>query len=201
MTKLMQVDYYYTLMSPWAYFGAPRFYSLQKKYKFEINHLPLDIISLFSLTGGVPLAQRTQQRKNYRMIELKRWQKKLKMPINFLPKYFPPSDVSKASAIIMSLDDNEKRNAFSFACLKYIWVEEKDIGDEKNLISICNRLKINYDKLLKKIDSKIKLYKSNAKKAADKNIFGSPTYVINKEIFWGQDRLDLFEDYIINYTN
>ena len=31
----MQIDYYYTLMSPWAYFGAPRFYALQKKYSFR----------------------------------------------------------------------------------------------------------------------------------------------------------------------
>ena len=51
----MQIDYYYSLMSPWAYFGAPRFYALQKKYNFGINHLPLDIMKLFSLSGGEPL--------------------------------------------------------------------------------------------------------------------------------------------------
>ena len=51
----MQIDYYYTLMSPWAYLGAQRFYDLQNKYSFEINHYPLDISKLFSLTGGIPL--------------------------------------------------------------------------------------------------------------------------------------------------
>ena len=49
----MYVDYYYTLMSPWAYFGAPRFYELQRKYGFTINHFPLDIMKLFPLSGGL----------------------------------------------------------------------------------------------------------------------------------------------------
>ncbi len=86
----MQIDYYYSLMSPWAYFGAPRFYELQKKYEFVINHFPLDIMKLFSLSGGEPLAKRADQRKAYRMMELKRWHTKLNMPINVMPKYFPP---------------------------------------------------------------------------------------------------------------
>lgn len=194
----MQVDYYYTLMSPWAYFGAPRFYSLQKKYKFKINHLPLDILKLFSLSGGQPLAKRAEQRKIYRIMELKRWKHKLNMPINLSPKYFPPSNVSKASAMILSIEDQDKQNAFSFSCLENIWLNEKDIGNEKNLIDICNDLNIDHDKLLKNIDNKINLYESIAISASQKNIFGSPTYVVDKEIFWGQDRLELLEEFINN---
>ena len=42
----MEIDYYYTLMSPWAYLGAQRFYDLQNKHNFDINHYPLDISKL-----------------------------------------------------------------------------------------------------------------------------------------------------------
>jgi len=197
----MQVDYYYTLMSPWAYFGAARFYDLQKKYKFKINHQPLDIIELFSLSGGLPLAKRSEQRKIYRIMEINRWSKKLNIPINVSPKYFPPPNVSKASAMILAIEDQQKQNNFSFECLKYIWVNEKDISDDKNLLDICSNLNINFEKLLKNIDTKTELYESIAGLASKKNVFGSPTYVIGKEIFWGQDRLDLFEEYIIKYNS
>ena len=183
-------------MSPWAYFGTPRFYTLQKKYSFKINHIPLDIMQLFPLSGGEPLGKRADQRKAYRMMELKRWKKKLNMPINFRPKFFPPSDVSKASCMILSLQDSEKQNNLSFLLLQYVWVEEKDIGDENNLIKACAYLDINFEELLKKSDEKLEYYYSLAEKAAASNIFGSPTYVIDGEIFWGQDRLDMLEDYI-----
>ena len=192
----MQIDYYYTLMSPWAYFGAPRFYAMQKKYKFRINHLPLDIMKLFPLSGGEPLGKRAEQRKAYRMMELKRWQKKLDLPINFTPKFFPPSGVSIASSMILSLKDPEQQNNLSYLLLKYVWVDELDIGDKNNLKNACHYLKLDFDSLLKSSKDKLELYNSLAEKAAKLNIFGSPTYVISGEIFWGQDRLELLEEFI-----
>ena len=82
-----------------------------------------------------------------------------------------------------------------------IWVNEKDISDDKNLLDICSNLNINFEKLLKNIDTKTELYESIAGLASKKNVFGSPTYVIGKEIFWVQDRLDLLEEYIIKYNS
>ena len=61
---------------------------------------------------------------------------------------------------------------------------------------MTNNLKLNFNKLMKKSDEKLEFYHSLAEKAAKLNVFGSPTYVIEKEIFWGQDRLDLLEEYI-----
>ena len=192
----MQIDYYYSLMSPWAYFGVPRLYALQKKYNFKINHLPLDIMKLFPLSGGEPLGKRAEQRKVYRMMELKRWHKKLNMPINFTPKFFPPSNVSKASTIILSVNDRQKQNEISFLLLHQMWVEEKDVGDENNIREACNNLDLNFEELLTIANTKIELFNSLAEKAAKLNVFGSPTYVLNNEIYWGQDRLSLLEEHI-----
>ena len=193
----MQIDYYYSLMSPWAYFGAPRLYKLQKKYELKINHYPLEIIELFSLSGGLPLAKRADQRKVYRMMELKRWQKKLDIPINFIPKYFPPSDVSKASCMVLSMKDDKIQNDLSFSLLQCVWVKQKDIGDQNTLIEICETLNLKYEVMFKQALASEKLYHSLAVKAANSNIFGSPSYVLNKEVFWGQDRLDLLEEAIV----
>ena len=193
----MQVDYYYSLMSPWAYFGAPRLYKLQDKYGLKINHYPLDIIKLFSISGGLPLAKRSDQRKTYRMMELKRWQKKLDMPINFMPKYFPPSDVSKASCMILSVKDSKIKNNLSFSLLKSLWVEEKDIGDQSTLIAICEDLNLNSEDVLEQALANKNYYHSLADEAASRNVFGSPSYVLNDEVFWGQDRLDLLEENIV----
>ena len=54
----MQIDYYYSLMSPWAYFGAPRLYELQDKYGLTINHFPLDLIKLFYGTDSSTTTRR-----------------------------------------------------------------------------------------------------------------------------------------------
>ena len=77
-----------------------------------------------------------------------------------------------------------------------MWLEEKDIGDKINLKKACEDLNLNFNELYEKSDEKKGLYESLAEKAAKLNVFGSPTYVINNEIFWGQDRLEMLEDYI-----
>ena len=61
---------------------------------------------------------------------------------------------------------------------------------------LVNDLNLDFEKLMKKSNEKIEFYNSLAEKAAKINVFGYPTYVIEGEIFWGQDRLDLLEEYI-----
>ena len=130
-------------------------------------------------------------------MELKRWQKKLDMPINFMPKYFPPSDVSKASCMILSVKDSKIKNNLSFSLLKSLWVEEKDIGDQSTLIAICEDLNLNSEDVLEQALANKNYYHSLADEAASRNVFGSPSYVLNDEVFWGQDRLDLLEENIV----
>ena len=81
--------------------------------------------------------------------------------------------------------------------LKCVWVKEKDIGNQNTLIEICKSLNLNPDEIFNQISTSEKLYYSLADKAAKRNVFGSPSYVLNDEVFWGQDRLDLLEEAII----
>ena len=43
---------------------------------------------------------------------------------------------------------------------------------------------------------KLKYYASNSQEAIDKGVFGAPSFIIDNELFWGQDRLDFLEDKI-----
>ena len=190
----MNISYYYSLMSPWAYLGSERFYRLKEKYNFSIVHYPLDIINLFSLSGGEPLSKRAEQRKVYRMMELRRWKEVLNIPINFNPKYFPPSDLIKASCMILALDNEEDQNKLAYKLLEFVWKYEKDIGNDDNLKEACVQCSLDSDKLIISQENFLEKYQSHAQLAAQRNVFGSPSYVLDDgEIFWGQDRLDLLE--------
>ena len=72
------------------------------------------------------------------------------------------------------------------------WRDNLDIADEKILISLVESCKINPDQFLTAIKDPIikdKL-KDVTKDAHEKEIFGAPTFKINDQIFWGQDRLE-----------
>ena len=72
------------------------------------------------------------------------------------------------------------------------WQDGLNLNEEKIIITILRKCKIKQADFRKEINNqKIKnKLKKLTQDAFKKDIFGAPTFVVNKKIFWGQDRLD-----------
>jgi 2-hydroxychromene-2-carboxylate isomerase len=192
----MKIQYYYGIPSPFAYLGSLKFQSIVKKYKAEIVEKPCDLVGgIFAKTGGIPVPQRSPQRQKYRLDEIKRWSEFLNIKINIKPKFFPPKDPHLPAKFTIAANLLGTKVVFGHDLLKQLWSEEKDISDEKNIEAISNSFKINFTELsdLAKSEKVSKIYAENTEEAVEKNVFGSPTYIFNNELFWGQDRLEFLE--------
>jgi 2-hydroxychromene-2-carboxylate isomerase len=193
---MAHVDYYFTPVSPWAYLGAPRFNAMVEKYRADVRVMPVDLGRVFSTSGGLPLAKRPVQRQAYRMMELKRWRDFLGLPLNLQPKGFP-TDPALASRLIIAarLDGQKDALALSYALGRAVWAEERNIGDAETLEEIVTECGFDPAKLFAAADSATvaEAYETDTQKAMEMQVFGAPTYVLNGELFWGQDRLDFLE--------
>ena len=192
----MKIEYFFGIPSPFAYLGSARFQSIVKKFNAEIIEKPCDLVGgIFAKTGGLPVPQRSPQRQKYRLDELKRWSKFLNIKINLKPKFFPPKDPHISGKYTIAANLLGVKLVFGHELLKQIWSEEKDISDEKNIETVSKILNLNFKELsdLAKSEKVSKVYLDNTEEAITKNVFGSPTYIYNDELFWGQDRLDFLE--------
>ena len=192
----MKIEYFYSLASPFTFLGSEKFQTIAKKYNVEIVEKPCDLVGgIFSKTGGVPVPQRSSQRQKYRLDELKRWSEFLNIKINLKPKFFPPKDPHIPAKYTIAANLLGTKILFGHEILKKLWVEEKNISDEKNIELISKQFKINFIKLstLAKSEKVSKIYADNTEEAIQKNVFGAPTYFLNNELFWGQDRLEFLE--------
>jgi len=192
----MNIEYFYGIPSPFAYLGSAKLIAIAKKYNAEIVEKPCDLVGgIFTKTGGIPVPQRSLQRQKYRLDELKRWSEFLNIKINLKPKYFPPKDPHISAKYTIAATLLGVKLVFGHELLKQLWSEEKDISDEKNIESVSHLLNLNYNELsdLAKSEKVSKIYQDNTEEAVSKNVFGSPTYIYNDELFWGQDRLDFLE--------
>ena len=192
----MKIDYFYSLASPFAFLGSEKFQTIAKKYNAEIVEKPCDLVGgIFSKTGGVPVPQRSPQRQKYRLDELKRWSEFLNIKINIKPKFFPPQDPHIPAKYTIAANLLGVKIFFGHELLKKLWIEEKDISDEKNIELTSKQFKIDFKELslLSKSDKVLKIYTGNTEEAIQKNVFGAPTYIFNEELFWGQDRLEFLE--------
>jgi len=192
----MKIEYFFGIPSPFAYLGSARLQSLAKKYEADIIEKPCDLVGgIFTKTGGVPVPKRSPQRQKYRLDELKRWSKFLDIKINLKPKYFPPRDPHLSGKYTIAANLLGIKLVFGHELLKQLWSEEKDIADEKNIEVTSDLFNLNFKELseLAKSEKVSKIYQDNTEEAIVKNVFGSPTYIYNNELFWGQDRLDFLE--------
>ena len=191
------IDYYLAPQSPWTYLGHERFARMADAASATVNVMPVDLGGkIFPVSGGLPLGQRAPQRQAYRLVELARFRDALQMPLNIKPRHFPvPGD--QAARMIIAVDQAAGSAAamrFAGAVLAAVWAQERNIDDHVTLAQLLveNALPASLADAAKAAEVQV-LYESYTQRAIDHGVFGSPSYVIDGEIFWGQDRLDFVE--------
>ena len=191
------VDYFMTPVSPFTYMGHGRFREICEQRKAQINLRVMDLGKVFPVSGGLPLKERPVQRRAYRMMELKRWREYLGVPLNLEPKHFPVPSEASATAILAVLQRYGIEAAMDFAgdCLRAIWAEDRDISSRDILREILNARGHEADAVLAQAASAeiAALYIVHSQEAIARGVFGAPTFVLNDELFWGQDRLDFLD--------
>jgi carboxymethylenebutenolidase len=185
------IDYYFATISPWAFLGHERFVKIAKDAGATIAVKPVNFGEIFPVSGGLPLGKRAPQRQAYRLVELKRWSEYLGIRMNIQPKYFPANGDLAACWILAASDLGADRAlAMAGAVSKALWTQEKDIADPATLASLADGLGLDARALEARAPAMSGRYAALTKEAIDRGVFGAPSYVIDGEIFWGQDRLD-----------
>ena len=190
------IAYYFSLSSPWAYIGHAPFMDIARRHGLAITHKPIALGRVFAQTGGQPLPQRHPARQRYRMIELQRWREKRGLSFNLKPKFWP-FDVGLADRFVIAISASRKDpDAFLRRAFAGVWEEDRNLADPLVLAELAEAAGLDSASLLEAAqgDMTEALYGLNLENAVAKDVFGSPAYVLDGEVFWGQDRLDLLDD-------
>jgi 2-hydroxychromene-2-carboxylate isomerase len=191
-----KIDYYFSVASPWAFLGHTPFMAIAEGHKLNINFKPVLLGPIFDQTGGLPLPKRHPVRQRYRLVEMQRWREKRGVTLNLKPAHVPfdPSLADRmAIAIVMSGQDPAN---YLTRALAGIWQEEKNLGDPAVIAACANAAGLNGAALIEtaQATSTEAIYLLNRENAVEAGVFGSPSFVVDGEVFWGQDRLDLLDD-------
>jgi 2-hydroxychromene-2-carboxylate isomerase len=189
------IEYYDSMSSPWTYLGHLRFEALARRFDLVIRHKPMDLLKVWSVSGGLPLKQRAQQRQAYRHQELRRWREFLGIPCNLEPAFHPVADRRACYLAIAAMHHKLDWSRLSYALLRAVWIEDRNIADHSTLVAIADENGMDGKALLAATETdEVKTeYERNTEEAIRIGVFGAPTYVYEGELFWGQDRLDLLE--------
>ncbi len=196
----ISIDYYTFLGSPWAYLGSRRLEAMLARHGATARIIPMDAANVFSVSGGLPLAKRAPQRQAYRLVDLARWRDYLEVPLNLQPKFFPRPEALPARLVIGLRDAGgatagEDAIRLAHAVMRAVWAEERDITDDATLDTILaeNGFDAAACRAAAGSAAVSQAYAQGTEQANAAQVFGAPSYVLDGEIFWGQDRLDFLD--------
>jgi len=193
------IDYYYCLNSPWSYLGNNQLAKIALRQGASIAFKPVKLGEVFKDSGGLPLAKRPKQRQDYRLLELDRWRKHLDVSLNLEPRFFPTNEDLAARVVIAAEMMGWNPGKLTQAFMTAVWAEERDISNEDTIFEIARETGHDGIALMDKAgtaDVRIR-YDENTLDAKELGVFGVPSFVLDGEIFWGQDRLDFLERALI----
>ena len=191
------LDYFMTPVSPFTYLGHDRLRAICRRHGAPIRLYLIDLGKVFPVSGGLPLKDRPPQRQVYRLQELARWRDFLSMPLNLQPKFFPVPAGAASTLILAALDRHGIEAALDIAgdCLRAVWADDRNLADATTLRDIAAARGLDAEALLAHAasDAITALFDSHTQQAIERGVFGSPTYAIGDQLFWGQDRLDFVD--------
>ena len=196
---MIQVDYYMSHGSPWTFLGHKRLGEIIKKYEVKLNMRPVNYGEIFPISGGLPVSKRPVQRQKIRLQELKRWSKFLDINLIPQPTSFPSKSMLPSLLIIASqMMKTNKDFELAHNIMNALWVEDLDIDDENVLLSILNKMDLSSQEILSLANSEecSNTMQRFTKIAIEKNVFGAPTFIIEDQIYWGQDRLNFVDRHL-----
>jgi 2-hydroxychromene-2-carboxylate isomerase len=190
------IDYYFTATSPWTYIGHDLFMEIAKRHALKVNYKPAAFGKVFAATGGLPLPERPPVRQRYRLMELQRWRDRRGLTFNIRPRHWPFDVTLLDRAIIAIINRDNDPDLFMRLVFDAIWEEERNLDNPEEVAALLEERGYDAQSILEEArgPGTEAVYLLNLENALAADIFGAPSYVLDGEVFWGQDRLELLDD-------
>jgi len=194
MSQPKTIEYFYAAHSAYAYLGAWELKRIADEAGAKVIHRPFDFAPVMAAAGGKGFGERSKAHLSYFFgREMVRWAEWRGLPmIRHRPTYHDNPLALANGAIIAA---GERAGPLSRALLQAHWRDDADIADIDTVRDLAEEVGLDGAALITAAQSaEIQAqHKANTDEAIARSVFGSPTYFVDGDMFYGQDRLFMVE--------
>lgn len=194
---MAQIDYFCFPISPFNYLAGGRLEEVAAKHGAAVTYKPFALLKVFERYGTLPPGQRPESKQIHRLQEIERCAEMNGMPVNPKPAHFPTNPVPAMSALIAAQNAGGGNvggvlQGFLRAC----WAEEKDIADDAVIAEVLTANGFDASLANSGLLTGSETIERNTSEALERGVFGAPTFLIDDQVFWGQDRIEHLDRYL-----
>ena len=188
---MVNIDFFFSIGSTYTYLSVTRILEVEKKNQVKFNWKPFSVRAIMKEMNNIPFPKDKLNKVNYMWRDIERRAEGYGFFAK-TPVPYPLSEFDLANQIaILGLN---KEWGIDYVRLSYKkWFQEgKEPAIDPNLSEVCKELNLDKDEIISQAHSKeiIENYNSNTDSARKNKIFGSPSFIVKDEIFWGDDRME-----------
>lgn len=191
------IDLYFDFISPFSYLAQVKLPDLARRNGCKIEYWPIDIPEAKIAAGNYgPSNREVAPKIKVMMADLERWAVEYGVPMKF-PANFTCADWNCAVLYARSQGHAE---AFVTAAFHKIWGLGIDPSDRSELRGCAEEVGLGADALCEFVASPTGQgeYRKVRTQAYQRGVFGAPMMFVDEQIFWGNDRLDFLESYLLD---
>ncbi len=192
------IEYVYSAHSAFAYLGSAELGRICATHGAQLIHRPILLSPVVESQGSLPFHARTQAHVDYFFgREIERWATYRNVAVISQRPSFHDADYSLASGMIIALGEaGPAVDRMAHAVLEAHWRDDADLSDVAALAALAAREGHDAQALLAMAGSETvqRKLRDNSDWARARSVFGSPTYIVDGDPFYGQDHLALVEE-------
>ncbi|MDZ7710024.1 MAG: 2-hydroxychromene-2-carboxylate isomerase [Roseovarius sp.] len=197
LRPMQTIEYIYSAHSAFAWLGSARLSEICAQHGARLLHKPIDLSPVVEAAGGLSFAARTQAHVDYFFgRDIEHWAEYRGVEvIHHRPTCHDNPLTLSSGAIIAAQEAGQGADTLAHAILGAHWRDDADIADAATLARVIASCGLDADAILTaaRTDEIQTIYRRNTAEAIAHHVFGSPTYVVGGDPFYGQDRLELVE--------
>lgn len=195
MTPPADVAFYVDFISPYTYLALAQARRFEREHGVRFEPRPVVYAKLLEATGLVGPAQ-VEVKRRYTFADILRCAHRQGVPLVGPPAH-PFRSLEALRTVVLHREHPRVLDlvvALATAC----WAERRDLTDVAVIADVTTRAGFDASDLAARIaapDVKDALAASTAE-AIERGVFGVPTFAVDREMFWGHDRMAHLADYL-----
>ena len=185
------IDFHFDFVSPYSYLAITQLPALARQHGAEIVYKPFRLLELMKLVGNRPTTVECKNKLRYAGADLGRWAARYGVSLHRNPHESKFDRDLLLRGALVAAEDGEAAPYVS-AVFGAVWNGERDLSHHAELVDVLGNAGLAGEKLLERAASAevaARLDRETAA-AAERGVFGSPTFVVGDELYFGNDRLD-----------
>jgi 2-hydroxychromene-2-carboxylate isomerase len=191
--KVACVDFYFDYRSPYSYMANTQTSTIEACVVYR----PIDLMMLFELAKNPGRTSASPNKTRYSHLDLARWARAYGVPFRINSRLGRIDSKLLANGAIVAQRIGIFP-AYHAAIFDALWVEDRDLASSSERVAVLHKAGLDAELVwnLAANPAIAQERDGNMRRAFDAGAFGTPTFVYDNEVFFGNDRLAMLNDRI-----